>query len=317
MDATVTPMDTLLKRFQSFKPPKQKGTENLVDCENWLEDIEQLFESLDYSDDRRIRLVIHQLHEVAKSWWITTKRALEQRGTTITWTVFKTKFYQRFFPVSYRKDKSAEFSNLRQGNLNIEEYVAKFSSLLKFSPHIAATDEAMADQFINGLNPDVFTLVNSGGPNTFADALNKAKGAEAGLLRQRGAPFIPQPSPQPVSASLPQNPPQFQQPSPRFERGSSGRKYSRFRPKGKQFKKSGSSSSSSSGQRPFGTGQRSSESGVYCGKCGGRHATEQCRGVSGTCNICRQPGHYAKVCPQRTTERTSGASSSRPVPQAE
>ncbi|XP_073137163.1 uncharacterized protein [Henckelia pumila] len=156
MDATATPMETLLKRFQSFKPPKLKGTETSVDCENWLEDIEQLFESLDYSDDRRIRLVIHQLDEVAKSWWITTKKALEHR-------------------VSYRKDRGAEFANLRQGNLNIEECVAKFSSLLKFAPHIAATDEAMADQFINGLNLDVFTL----------------------------------PSPQLVSASVPQNPPQF------------------------------------------------------------------------------------------------------------
>ncbi|KZV16758.1 hypothetical protein F511_41582 [Dorcoceras hygrometricum] len=45
------------------------------------------------------------------------------------------------------------------------------------------SDEAQADQFINGLNPDVFTLVNTGRPNTFADALNRAKGAEAGLLR--------------------------------------------------------------------------------------------------------------------------------------
>ncbi|KZV49174.1 hypothetical protein F511_04443 [Dorcoceras hygrometricum] len=72
MDVTITPMETLLKRFQSFKRPTLKGTENSVDCENFLEDIEQLFDSLDYSENRRIRLVVHQLHEVAKSWWITT-----------------------------------------------------------------------------------------------------------------------------------------------------------------------------------------------------------------------------------------------------
>ncbi|XP_073136998.1 uncharacterized protein [Henckelia pumila] len=197
MDVTATLMETLLKRFQSFKPQTLKGTENSVDCENWLEDSDQLFESLDYSDERRIKLVVHQLHEVAKSWWITTKKALETR----------------------EKTKGAEFAILKQGQLNIEEYVAKFSSLLKFAQHIEENDEAKADQFINGLNPDVFTLVNSGRPKNFSDALNRAKGAEDGLLRQKGAPFIPQPPQQPSPS--PQNLPPFQQPSLRFEEGSS------------------------------------------------------------------------------------------------
>ncbi|XP_073138991.1 uncharacterized protein [Henckelia pumila] len=151
-DMTATPMETLLKRFQSFKPPTLKGTENSVECESWLEDIEELFESLDYTDDRQVKLVLHQLHEVAK--------------------------------VSYRKEKGAEYVSLQQGKLSIEQYVAKFTSLLKFAPHIADSDEAQADQFINGLNPDVFTLVNAGRPNNFADALDRAKGAESGLLRQ-------------------------------------------------------------------------------------------------------------------------------------
>ena len=74
MDVTATPMETLLKRFQSFKPPNLKGTENSVDCESWLDDIEMLFDSLYYTDERRVRLIGHQLHDVAKNWWITTKR---------------------------------------------------------------------------------------------------------------------------------------------------------------------------------------------------------------------------------------------------
>ncbi|KZV48576.1 Pol polyprotein, partial [Dorcoceras hygrometricum] len=144
-----------------------------------------------YTDERRVKLIIHQLHGIGKSWWVATKKALENQGTVITWVVFRTAFYQRFFPVYYRKDKGEEFSNLRQGPLTIEEYVSKFTSLLKFAPHVAISDEAQADQFINGLNPDVFTLVNTGRPNTFADALNRAKVAEAGLLRQRREQFGP------------------------------------------------------------------------------------------------------------------------------
>ncbi|XP_073153388.1 uncharacterized protein [Henckelia pumila] len=179
MSGDANPMEKLLKRFHSFKSPTLQGTENSVDCKIWLEDIEQLFESLDYTDDRRVRLVIHQLHGLAKNWWVATKKAFENGGTVITWSVFKTAFYQRFFPVFYRKDKGAEFASFQQGHMNIEEYVAKFTSLLKFAPYIAGSDEAQADQFINGLNPDVFTLVNAGRSNNFADALNRVKGAEA------------------------------------------------------------------------------------------------------------------------------------------
>ncbi|XP_073138541.1 uncharacterized protein [Henckelia pumila] len=124
-------METLLKRFQSFRPPNLKGTENAVDSESWLEDIDKLFDSLDYTDDRQIGLVVHQL-----------------------------------------QDKGAEFSNLRQENLNIEEYVAKFDSILRFAPHIADNEEAKADQFINGPNPDIFVLVNTGRPDNFADVMN-------------------------------------------------------------------------------------------------------------------------------------------------
>ncbi|XP_073137028.1 uncharacterized protein [Henckelia pumila] len=264
MDTTANPVEVLLKRFQSFKPPSLHGTEDSVACESWLDDIEQLFESIDYTDDRRIRLVIHQLHDV-----------------------------------SYRKDKGAEFANLQQGNMCIEDYVAKFSTLLRFAPHIADNEEAKADQFINGLNPDVFTLVNEGRPNNFADALDKAKGAEAGIFRQKRISFKPQPSPQPHP---PQIQPQasFPQQQSRYEGGgSSSNKRDRFRPKGKQFKKLGSSSSSSSGSKSYGSSQGSGSTGWFCSKCGGRHSSDACKGVSGTCNLCNQPGHYARVCPTR------------------
>ncbi|XP_073035204.1 uncharacterized protein [Primulina eburnea] len=187
----------------------------LSKCEFWIDrvvflgHIEMLFESLDYTDERRVKLVGHQLQEVAKNRWLTTKRALEHRGTQITWKVFKTEFYHRFFPVSYRKDKE--------------------------------NDEAVADHFINGLNPEIFTLVNTGRPNNFAEALNRAKGAKDGLLRQRSISYVaPTPRPPQPSVQLP----------PRFESGgsSSGRK-DQLKAKGKQFKRSMISSSSSSKNR--------------------------------------------------------------------
>ncbi|XP_073152942.1 uncharacterized protein [Henckelia pumila] len=230
-----------------------------------------------------------------------TKKALGNRCTVITWNVFKAEFFKRFFSQSYRKDKGAEFANLQQGNMCIEDYVAKFSTLLHFAPHIADNEETKADQFINGLNPDVFTLVNARRPNNLADALDKAKGAEAGIFRQKGIPFKPQPSPQPSPQPPPIQPQaSFPQQQSRYEGGgNSNNKRDRFRPKGKQFKKQGSSSSSSGGSKKLGTSQGSGSTGWFCSKYGGIHSSDACKGVSGTCNLCNWPGHYARVCPTR------------------
>ncbi|KZV42786.1 hypothetical protein F511_25279 [Dorcoceras hygrometricum] len=120
-------------------------------------------------------------------------------------------------------------------------------------------------------------------PNTFADALNRAKGGKAGLLRQRGAQFVSLP------ARSPQEKPQIP-PPPRFDiGGSSSGKKNFFKGKGKQFKRSGTSSSSSSNEsKQQRAGQKS---GDYCTKCGGRHITEQCRGVFGD-QCYRQKGKH-------------------------
>ncbi|XP_073285396.1 uncharacterized protein, partial [Primulina huaijiensis] len=190
IDVSETLMETQLKRFQSFQPPILKGIETPGDCENWLDDIEMLFEFLDFTEDCRVKLIGNQLREVARSWWLVIKEALEQRGPVITWKIFKVEFYQRFFPVSYRQDKSAEFANLRQGQLNIAEYLAQFFTLLRFAPHVARNDAAVFDQFIQGLNPEIRTLVNVKQPNNFVDTLNRAKRAETVLMRQKGASYV-------------------------------------------------------------------------------------------------------------------------------
>ncbi|KZV35283.1 hypothetical protein F511_21299 [Dorcoceras hygrometricum] len=118
-------------------------------------------------------------------------------------------------------------------------------------------------------------------------------------------------------------PPQFQQSSqqqPQQSAQQSGRH--RFRPRGHQFKKKQGSSS-------FGSGSSSSSSSpraTFCGQCGGRHPSTLCTRVQGSCNICGQYGHFARVCPLAGSQHTAappqgragGSSRGRPflVPQS-
>ncbi|KZV54966.1 hypothetical protein F511_03572 [Dorcoceras hygrometricum] len=82
----------------------------------------------------------------------------------------------------------------------------------------------------------------------------------------------------------------------------------RFRLRGQQFKKklgsgsSGSGSSSSSGSRT-----------EFCGFCGGKHPSMQCVGVQGSCNLCDQYGHFARMCPSAGSQQTPAQPQGRGV----
>ncbi|KZV30415.1 hypothetical protein F511_30909 [Dorcoceras hygrometricum] len=74
----------------------------------------------------------------------------------------------------------------------------------------------------------------------------------------------------------------------------------RFRPRGQKFKKKSGSGSSGSGSSTS-SGSRTE----FCGFCGGKHPSTQCVGVQGSCNLCGQYGHFARVCPSAGSQQTA------------
>ena len=58
---------------------------------------------------------------------------LEEKGTELTWALFKECFLEKFFPRQTRREKEKEFDSLKQGNMTIGEYSMKFEALLRYS----------------------------------------------------------------------------------------------------------------------------------------------------------------------------------------
>jgi hypothetical protein len=59
------------------------------------------------------------------------------------------------------KLKKKEFTNLRQGNMTVNEYLNSFIQLSRYATEDINTDEKNQDMFLEGLNDDIqFQLLN-------------------------------------------------------------------------------------------------------------------------------------------------------------
>ena len=62
----------------------------------------------------------------------------------------------KFFPASSRHVKAREFLELKKGNMNVLEYVAKFIELACFKDDYVATNMAKVRKFEDGLKMSIW-----------------------------------------------------------------------------------------------------------------------------------------------------------------
>ncbi|XP_050876727.1 uncharacterized protein LOC127080451 [Lathyrus oleraceus] len=80
---------------------------------------------------QNVQFGIHMLLEEAKDWWDNTRQILEAISIKITWVMFKKEFLEKYFPKDVRGKKEIEFIELKQGNMIVAEYAAKFEALIR------------------------------------------------------------------------------------------------------------------------------------------------------------------------------------------
>ena len=119
-------------------------------ADHWFMQIEKVLEAMKItSDTTRIRLAAFQLEGEAQVWWnwAKTSRDLE----AMAWVEFHDLFMGKFFPDTARHAKAKEFLELKQGTMNVMDYVARFTELARFAEDYVATDMAKVRRFENGL----------------------------------------------------------------------------------------------------------------------------------------------------------------------
>ena len=163
--------------FKKENPPSLWGTFNPNKANKWKKAIEKIFSVLACTEYQKVVFATYILEADVEFWWTCVKSLLECSQTDIIWEIFKKAFYYKYFPASIRNSKELEFLQLQQGGRSVQEYIAKFEELCKFSTICQQNpDEAWKYvKFEGGLREDILAVVRPMEIRDFTNLVNKCR----------------------------------------------------------------------------------------------------------------------------------------------
>lgn len=166
------------RAFKSLKPPEFQGTADPGEARVWLKEMEKSFEILGVAEDQKTVFATYLLKGEANYWW-EAKRNLEGIGV-VTWERFSELFLDKYFPRFMETQMELRFLELKQGNMTVAEYEAKFSELSRFVPEFLNTNVKRARKFQQGLKQWIQNRVAVLELTDYAALVQKATIVEAG-----------------------------------------------------------------------------------------------------------------------------------------
>lgn len=166
-----------LGKFQRNNLPAFKCRYDPDGAQAWIREIERIFRVMDCSEAHKVWFGMHMLVEEANYWWINTHQALDVAAKVVTWVVFHKKFMRKYFPEDVRGKKEIEFQELKQGNLLVIEYAARFVELAKFYPHYSegTAEFSKCIKFKNGLCPKIKQAIGYQQITRFLELVNNCR----------------------------------------------------------------------------------------------------------------------------------------------
>jgi hypothetical protein len=270
--------------FRKQNPPTFAGETDPMVAKNWLLKMEKLLKVLHCTNSQKVEYATFALEGPAERWWAGTEVLLKKElgeNARITWDKFKEVFNKTYFPEVVSDRKAREFSDLVQGSMTVEEYAAKFIELSRFAPHLIPNENKKVTKFQKGLNDKIRPHILAARVNTFAETVKRAMRLEEDFKYNHGSD---ESGKKQWSSGSQHGKGQGQ----KFKRGF----FKKFGNRQQSFVHDKSASSQSSEKKP-------------CSLCGMSHEGQPC--AIKLCCTCKQPSHFARVCP---TTKGSGSSSS-------
>ncbi|GKV48743.1 hypothetical protein SLEP1_g55542 [Rubroshorea leprosula] len=137
-----------------MNPPSFKGVPDPDVAKSWVKKLEKMFKLLKCTDGQKVELVVFTLEGEADDWWTAAQQGFSKRGE-------------------------------EQDDMTVDEYQAKFSSLMKFAPHLVNDEVRKARKFQRWLKASIRNKVVPQMLKTYDEPFNKKP-------EQRGKRKIPE-----------------------------------------------------------------------------------------------------------------------------
>ncbi|XP_047165436.1 uncharacterized protein LOC124834713, partial [Vigna umbellata] len=234
--------------------------------------MERIYDAKRCPDENRLAFTEYLLTGEASHWWTSMKAILADAHSPISWAVFRSKFYEEYFPDNVRYAKEVEFLQLVQGGKSVSEYTNTFKHLLRFNT-MATSEEWQYRKFENGLRSDLKVLISSLFIKSFPSMVERAKVLEKNVAE------VEQQKKQQAARGL------------NLARNKLNRNRTSYARVAQPLNSSGS-------QAMVVAGQSGQHGAVRCFRCGGPHYKSSCPQLVGGkyCTRCRRNGHLDSEC---------------------
>jgi len=132
------------------------------------------FQLSDYDHNLKARLAIFQLQGKATLWWEEVKIVKGVSERTITWEIFQKYFKERYLTECFYNEKAREFHDLQLGQQTMDEFINRFTSLLRNVPYIKE-EKGKVQRFVSSLPLYIRERIEFDNPRTMDEAIYKAR----------------------------------------------------------------------------------------------------------------------------------------------
>lgn len=259
---------TPFKAIKGVHPPEFHGTNDPTKAQAWIKEIEKAFKIVQVLENQKTTFATYMLKGEANFWWESKETREEQ---VVTWDRFKDLFFEKYFPQTMKNKMEMQFLELKQGDMSVEQYEAKFIELARFAPHQVDTEMRKARRFEQGLKPWIYNKVSVFETKKYNKLVQKAIIAESGSEAYKEYKY---------------------EKKRKYDHGYDNKSQRNFK---RGTKTTNDYNPGWGNQKPQNFSQQSKPI-PECKKCGKRHGGFVCFKGTQNCFTCGQQGHVAAEC---------------------
>ncbi|KAG2696948.1 hypothetical protein I3760_07G084100 [Carya illinoinensis] len=168
-----------------MKIPSFQGRTDPEAYLEWEKKIELIFECHNYSEEKKVKLVVIEFTNYAIIWWdqLVTNRRRNYERSVETWGELKALMRWRFVPSHYYRDLYQKLQNLTQGSRSVEDY-HKEMEVAMIRANVEEDRKATMARFLFVLNREIANVVELQHYVEIEDMVHMAMKVERQLKRK-------------------------------------------------------------------------------------------------------------------------------------